>query len=121
MLIRLILAGALALASLTHAAARDTGEFPDASPSVRQWFKSLHSPKGVPCCDTADGHRAIYRPTASGGLEVLIERKWWPVPPEAMILGVPNPTGEALVWYQYIGEELAHTYKIRCFILGTEG
>jgi hypothetical protein len=27
---------------------------------IRSWFNSVQSPKGVPCCDIADGHRTDY-------------------------------------------------------------
>jgi hypothetical protein len=124
---RLAIAGAIALAlllalfifvmgiNLGEALAKNTGEWNDASPELRQWFKSVKSPRGIPCCDTADGHRTTWRGDKAGGYEVPILDRWVPVPPEAVVRDAGNPTGEAIIWYAiYGGGEI----RIRCFVPG---
>lgn len=97
------------------AAAVDRGQFETVDPAVRAWFKSVKSPNGVPCCDRADGHRTTWRATAAGTYEVPIDGAWIPVPPEAVILGAHNPTGESVVWYTKFPGSLTGPF-IRCFV-----
>ena len=112
---RLALASALSLACVTVTHAFDKPEYQNLDPKVRDWFKSVRSPKGVPCCDIADGHRTTWRGTSEGGYEVPIADEWRKVPPEAVVLNAGNPTGEAIVWYVRQGENV---YYIRCFVPG---
>lgn len=111
-----VYAGALTLALMTHASAFDNGQWNDVDPHTREWFRSLKSPSGIPCCDTSDGKRTSWR-ASDKGYEVLIEDQWIPVPPEAVILRKDNPTGESIVWY---GHQNGKPF-IRCFVQGTEG
>lgn len=115
---RLALAGALALASLTHAFARNTGEWNDASPELRQWFKSVRSPNGVPCCDVSDGHLTEWRKTEEH-YEVPINQRWEKVPPEAVVRNSGNPIGKAIVWY-VINNDAPGGLHIRCFVPASE-
>jgi hypothetical protein len=83
---------------------------PDHIPS---WFKSVQSPKGVPCCDIADGHRTDYN-MRGDQYWVPIDGEWLPVPAEAIIYNAGNPVGEAVVWYtKYNGKAYIH-----CFVPG---
>src|SRR6266568_3845324 len=86
-----------------HATTQFAGQWDNADPAVRSWFRNLRSPHGVPCCNMADGHRTledwrgnnywIPNPAAIDAIE------WMPVPPEAVVYNAGNPTGEAVVWY----------------------
>jgi hypothetical protein len=108
-----------------HAAlGADVGQIPPNVPSyVRDWFKAVRSPGGVPCCDIADGHRTAWR-YASDGLtfEVPLGGEWRAVPPEAVIRNQGNPVGEAVVWYRDYGDQIADPdrYFIRCFVPESE-
>lgn len=115
-MLRLALASALALASLSHASAFDNGQYKDVPPDIRNWFKSVRSPNGIPCCDIADGRRTVWRPASipPGGYEVFVDGEWLPVPPEAIVLGARNPTGDSIVW-------LRPDKQVRCFVLAPEG
>lgn len=96
-------------------AAVDNGQYGDVPDNVRSWFKSVRSPRGVPCCDMSDGHRTTWRSGPAGGYEVPIEDQWVSVPPEAIIYDAGNPVGEAVVWYVKQG---ATVFYIRCFVPG---
>ena len=115
-MLKLAFAGALALASLSHASAFDDGRYQNADPKIRQWFKSVRSPHGIPCCDIADGRRTVWRaaPIPPGGYEVFVDGEWLPVPPEAIVLGANNPTGDSIVW-------MTPSRTVRCFVLAPEG
>jgi hypothetical protein len=116
-MMKLALAGALALSScvIPRASAFDNGQYQSVDPKIRDWFRSVRSPKGINCCDIADGHRTTWRGTSEGGYEVPIQGEWRKVPPEAIVLNAGNPTGEAIVWYVKQGENV---YHIRCFVPG---
>jgi hypothetical protein len=86
----------------------------DVPEHIRSWFQSVRSPRGVPCCDIADGHRTTWRAGATG-YEVPIENVWTPVPPEAVVYNAGNPLDEAVVWYVRQGDS---SYYIRCFVPG---
>jgi hypothetical protein len=101
----------------TAAIAMDRGQFANVPPEVREWFEHLQSPKGVPCCSYADGHRTGYD-TRQDQYWVPIEGEWYPVPPEA-IIKTANPVGEAIVWYLSLHNEGTSTgpkYRILCFV-----
>jgi hypothetical protein len=100
-------------ALVTPALAVDRGQFTNVPDSVRAWFKNVRSPKGVPCCDVADGHRTDYD-IRHDGYWVPIDGEWQAVPEEAVVRDAGNPVGEAIVWYtQYNGRTF-----IRCFVPG---
>jgi len=95
------------------AAATDNGQYSNVPDNIRSWFKSVMSPKGVPCCDISDGHRTDYNIRADE-YWVPIDGEWLPVPPEAIVYNAGNPVGEAVVWYtKYNGKAY-----IRCFVPG---
>lgn len=94
----------------------DNGQYGDVPDNVRSWFKSVRSPRGVPCCDEADGHRTTWdKHPGSDNYWVPIEGEWREVPPEAVVYNAGNPVGEAVVWYVKQG---TNTYYIRCFVPG---
>lgn len=93
----------------------DNGSHDDIPDNIRQWFKDVRSPHGVPCCDISDGHRTSYD-IRSDGYWVPIEGEWLLVPPEAVVYNAGNPVGEAIVWYVKQGNS---AYYIRCFVPGS--
>jgi hypothetical protein len=95
------------------AAAMDNGQYENVPPHIRDWFKGVRSPHGIPCCDIADGHRTDYD-VRTDGYWVPIDGQWMPVPPEAVVQNAGNPVGEAVVWYSQLREK---TF-IRCFVPG---
>jgi hypothetical protein len=106
----LCLFGAFFLAA-TAGHAVDRGQFADVPEDIRAWFKGVHSPNGVPCCDIADGHRTVYDVRA-GSYWVPIDGVWWRVPERAIVRGAGNPLGEAVVWYVSVRGNI----EIRCFV-----
>jgi hypothetical protein len=100
------------------ALAFDNGDHGDIPDNIRSWFKSVRSPSGVPCCNIADGHRTQWEPRADGRFWIpnpLNEQEWIPVPPEAVVYGAGNPTGDAVVWWVSQGGPVPY---IRCFVPG---
>jgi hypothetical protein len=142
------LAGLAALALFlwisTSAPARErfAGEFDKVPDNIRSWFKSVRSPRGVPCCDVADGHRTTWRSgdedAENSGYEVPITdthgtapdlddpdaagiettTTWVKVPKAAVVHNAGNPTGESIVWYV---RQRNNDYFIRCFVSGNDG
>lgn len=113
------------LALIITAQAMDNGQWENIPPNIRNWFKHVVSPKGVPCCDMADGHRTTWRGTAVG-YEVPIGDEWIPVPAEAVVNNAGNPFDEAVVWYvdqanDKTAPHPAQRYFIRCFVVGSQG
>jgi|SRR5882672_931266 len=102
----------------------DSGQYENVDPGIRNWFKGVKSPHGIPCCDISDGHYTSWRKSEVKGYEyeVLIEGKWLVVPEEAIIRQHDNPTGSSVIWYGIQrGLNLEKTYLIRCFILEAQG
>jgi len=114
-MLRLALASALSLACVTVTHAFDNGQYESIDPKIRDWFKSVRSKNGIPCCDIADGHRTDYDQKPDNHYWVPIAGEWRQVPTEAVVENAGNPTGEAIVWYVKQGE---NTYHIRCFVPG---
>lgn len=117
--------GTLMAYSATHYA----GEWDNIPENQRTWFRNVHSPQGVPCCDIADGHRTDWEQRADGYyvpvpqcVELDIKCAWLKVPPEAVVQNAGNPTGDAVIWYvdygQYGSSYNGQRYFIRCFVPG---
>lgn len=102
---------AVAVALAPAAQAVDRGQFGDVPDSIRDWFKHVISPSGVPCCDISDGHRTEYD-VRHGAYWVPIEGVWTEVPAHAVIRDRGNPVGEAVVWYVHHGGGVV----ISCFV-----
>lgn len=92
----------------------DRGQYENVPQHIRDWFKSVKSRNGVPCCDISDGHRTEYD-MRNSQYWVPIEGTWIQVPPEAVIHNADNPVGDAVVWYAKVQN---NTY-IRCFVPGS--
>jgi hypothetical protein len=56
---------------ISHAGAMDRAELKDVPPSIRQWFESMMSPSGKPCCSYADGHRTEYEIRGNASLVAI--------------------------------------------------
>lgn len=95
------------------AGAFDNGQYRDVPQHIRDWFKGVKSPGGVPCCDISDGHRTDYD-MRDNQYWVPIDGQWMPVPPESVVYDSGNPVGSAVVWYIKSGS----TPHIRCFVPG---
>jgi hypothetical protein len=106
----LLVIGALIFVSGT-ALAVDRGQFENVPDDIRAWFRGVHSPAGIPCCDISDGHRTEYDVRA-GAYWVPINGLWWQVPERAIVRDAGNPLGEAVVWYV----SLRGNIEIRCFV-----
>lgn len=94
--------------------ARDVGQFSSTSPELHDWFKSLRNPRGVPCCEDADGFRlddADWRIETDGSYSVRLNNEWVPVPPDAVVRD-QNRVGYALVWI--------FNGRVNCFIAGSQ-
>jgi hypothetical protein len=102
------------------AAGGDPEQYKNVPPNVREWFRGVRSPHGVPCCDIADGRRVDWRPAGSG-YEAFIGGQWRLVPPEVVVY-TTNPTGDAVAFYRDYGDKISDPdrYAIRCFVPGPE-
>ena len=95
------------------------GEYGDVPDNVRSWFRGVHSPHGVPCCDIADGRRTDYEIRGDGYWipipnAPVSKENWMQVPPEAVVYNAGNPVGEAIMWSVI----QANGPYIRCFVPG---
>ncbi len=98
--------------------AKDTGQWAQAPPDVRQWFQDQRVPhgphKGFPCCSVADGEE-VQEDIRAG--EYWIKGghfpDWTLVPDNAVIKG-PNQHGQPIVWYYHVDGNP----QIRCFAPG---
>lgn len=96
----------------------DNGQYGDVPDHVRQWFKGVRSPHGVPCCDIADGHRTQWDTKGNDYWipDPLNEAgPWIKVPSDVVVHNAGNPTGDAIVWWVRQAGPLAY---IRCFVPG---
>lgn len=94
-------------------AAKDSGQYAQSDPAVREWFKSVKNKSGVSCCDISDGHRTEEE-RRGNSYWVPINGNWTRVPDEAVIYDAGNPVGQAVVWYSAYSNEI----HIRCFVPG---
>ena len=110
----------VAFVSLVCASAMDRPELKDVPPAIRDWFESMVSPSGKPCCSYADGHRTEFE-IRDNEYWVPIKEVWTPVPPEAVLIDKGNPFAEAVVWYSPLIEnkKWSGRYKIICFVPGS--
>jgi hypothetical protein len=96
-------------------------EWEGISPVDKRWFSSVKSPRGVPCCDVADGHRTTFewRNDDEGGhFWVPIQGEMVKVPKEAIVGNTGNPFDTSVVWYvgQGVDADLKQIWFIRCFV-----
>ena len=111
--------GALGVFTAPAPAANLAGEWDAAPPALKEWFRGVRSPRGVPCCSVADGHATDYEARVDGRYWVPIEGEWRPVPPEAVVLRTSNPTRRAVVWWVRNGQSAGGIF-IRCFVSDAE-
>jgi hypothetical protein len=113
----------IAIYSVTAALARDNGQYADVPDHIRKWFNEQRSPEnGRPCCSIADGHETQEQ-IRDGQYWVLIEGKWYPVPPSRIIHNKGNPVGRPVVWYQNFSSSdddgpAVPEINILCFVPG---
>ena len=97
------------------ASAVDNGQWGH-DPATSEWFKSLHNPNGLPCCDYTDGTRiedpASWRDNKDGSYEVFARDQWVHVPKEKVVTAI-NRVGYAILWW---APGVAGPY---CFLPGT--
>jgi len=99
-------------ATLTSGAlAFDDGRYENMPPDIRNWFRNVLAPNGLPCCDISDGHRTDYD-VRNGAYWVPIEGEWMEVPDRAVIHGARNPVGQGVVWYVHQRDSIV----ISCFV-----
>jgi hypothetical protein len=105
---------------MPHAFAMDRDELKNVPAAIRQWFESMQSPSGKPCCSYADGHRTEYE-IRGDTYWVPINAVWTLVPPESVIFDKGNPFAEAVVWYSPLieGGKWTGRWKIICFVPGS--
>lgn len=117
----LILGSTLVGSFCPPAVSMDRGQYAQVSPEIRDFFNSLKSKNGIPCCSTSDGKRVDDADWDSSGdhYRVRIDGEWYDVPPEAVI-DMPNKFGGAVVWPVPQYEGAPKKYFIRCFLKGTE-
>ena len=99
--------------------ARAEGDFPDATPQQKQWFRSVQNQRGDVCCDETeavkvDGYRFL-----DGEWRVAARGVTVSVPPERSVTA-RNPYGEAILWIFPRGAPLTNE-SARCFLRGLEG
>jgi len=71
--------------SIVAATARDNGQYENVPDHIRKWFNEQMSPEtGKSCCSFADGNETQEQ-IRNGQYWVLIEGKWFPVPPSRVI------------------------------------
>jgi hypothetical protein len=84
--------------------------------AAHDWYTGLRASDGSLCCSRTDCHELDWsqvRRAPGGGLELLIERQWLPVPFEA-ILSTKSPDGHVHACWPASGG------NIRCVILPPE-
>ena len=96
-------------------AARDNGQWAQATPEQRRWFSTLHNKNHNLCCAEADGYDAQWD-TKDGSYRVYDQGQWYVVPDQALVTE-PNRYGIAKVWWSHGDPDK----MIRCFMPGTEG
>lgn len=87
------------------------------------WFGSVKSKQGVPCCSIADGHPTEMQRREDGIYIPDPMHKtgpWLLVPKEAMTVPPNNPVGVATVWYVIQISQTDREIHIRCFVPESE-
>jgi hypothetical protein len=87
------------------------------------WFGSVRSKQGVPCCSIADGHPTMMERREDGIYipdPLHISGPWLLVPKEAMTVPPNNPIGVATVWWVIQIKQDDRYIHIRCFVPESE-
>jgi hypothetical protein len=87
------------IAGLTpNAYARDQGQYDDAPPYIRDWFKALKIPQnGNGCCDLTDCARTQARTQGDHWKARAPDGSWIDVPADTVVRAQGNPTGEPVL------------------------
>jgi hypothetical protein len=91
---------AVLAAFLLPATAKDGGQWGH-DPATSEWFKSLKSAAGTPCCDYADGVRLEdpeWHENDDGSFEVFARGQWWTMQPGQLVKAT-NRVGYAILWW----------------------
>jgi hypothetical protein len=106
------------------AVGRDNGQYSNVPDHIRKWFNEQVSPEnGRSCCSIADGLETQEQ-IRDGQYWVLIEGKWYAVPPSRVIHNKGNPVGRPVVWYQIFPSPddgdapIVPEINIQCFVPG---
>jgi hypothetical protein len=71
-------------------------------PALHNWFESLRQPgTQLSCCSISDCHFTSYN-QRDGHFEVTVDDWPYVVPDENVLLSTVNPTGKAVICYNYI-------------------
>lgn len=110
-----IAAVVLLLVATMRAQSRDSGQYAQTPPEIRQWFNSLRSGKGN-CCSMADGRSISDADTDIRGdhFWVRVDGEWIEVPDEALV-NQPNRIGQPVVWPM---KDADGKTAVRCFLPG---
>lgn len=87
------------------------------------WFRSVRSKQGVPCCDISDGHPTEMQRREDGIYipdPLHVGGPWLLVPKEAMTVQGNNPVGVATVWWVIQISQDDRYIHIRCFVPESE-
>jgi hypothetical protein len=116
-MMRILVAAVFSLMLAPAAFAIDNGQWNGVDPKVRDWFKSLRSPIGFPCCDFVDGARIEapdYKENNDGSYEVFARGRWVHIPLDRVVKAT-NIIGYAVLWW---GNGIDVPY---CFMPGARG
>ena len=103
-----------------------------AHPDRQQWYESLRSPGGGPCCDGAEANHIADMDWDTAcdqnnfgerhcHYRVFLHNRWWDVPAQAVVDGA-NRDGSALVWeIPTWHDNVIFSVYIRCFMPGAGG
>lgn len=121
MITRIIIAIAALLAIILFCAAAYAHDHEH--PELGDWYSSLHSSAGSPCCDKRDFDEGSATSlsdaewdSVDGHYRVRIDGQWVTVPETAHVLG-PNKDGRPIVWFWHLNGQP----MVRCFIPGAGG
>lgn len=98
--------------NISHVYAHDP-----ARPELNDWYHSLKSKSGMPCCDGSDSQAVAADDwkSVNGHYSVMIDGKWEEVPDRAVI-EEPNLAQKALIWRR---ESYMNGMTILCFMPGS--
>lgn len=111
----------LSLFTVDLSFARDSGQWTQSSPELREWFRRQQNPTNhVPCCSEADGSY-VEEDIRNGHYWVrfdLTGGEWMPVPDE-IVIHDPNRNGAPVIWWYYDGgQHKIENLKFRCYAPG---
>lgn len=116
-----LLAGLIASTQARAEWSKVAAEWPDLTPTQRDWFIHQHNGKGFLCCSEADGHPTDWdiRRGHDGKPHywAVVDFEWREIPDEAVV-NVPNPVHRAVIWFSSTVMGPDGKKLIRCFVPG---